>query len=70
MTDIAAGALQRQADDQRIREWVGSCLRKRRFTSVQRVEAAIERARVHRGVRLYHYLCRHCGGYHLTRIEP
>ncbi|MGB0218337.1 MAG: hypothetical protein ACPGJF_03300 [Sinimarinibacterium flocculans] len=52
---------------ERLRQWVRSCLSKCRYSSANRANAAVRRARLRRRVVLRTYYCEHCGGWHLTK---
>lgn len=50
--------------------WVGSCLKKRRYVSMQRAEEMINRIHKLRSVELRAYFCKYCCGFHLTHTKP
>jgi hypothetical protein len=56
--------------EQRIREWLRSCLSKRRYPSEQKAWIARSRyARAYRSLQRPYY-CEQCGGWHLSSRPP
>lgn len=53
--------------NQRIRDWVGECLRKKKLRK-DWAENIIQRAKKE-GTDLYSYYCPHCTKYHVTKSQ-
>ncbi|MCM1260559.1 MAG: hypothetical protein NC222_06350 [Staphylococcus sp.] len=51
-----------------IRSWANSCLRKKRYKSMQQAEDIINKISKRRSTKLRVYLCPKCLGYHLTKV--
>lgn len=47
---------------------IRSCLKKKRYSNRELAETVAKRSTIARGTPIYVYLCKHCGGYHLTHL--
>ena len=50
--------------------WAVSCLKKRRYVSMQVAKEMINRIHKLRSVELRAYFCKYCCGFHLTHTQP
>ena len=54
--------------DNKLRDLVSSCLKKKRYPSEAAVKNVIHKVYKDRKTILRYYFCKHCLGYHLTHV--
>ena len=57
-------------NDNWIKNFVSSCVRKKRYSSEGYAKSVAEKVLNERGIKLHCYYCTKCAGYHLTSRPP